>query len=89
MPHDAPSRTPFLAAASPMLVRHIDLSIFKDFNIKERYLLQFRGEAFNLFNTPFFQVPGNNVASSSFGVVSAQLTNPGPRELQFSLRLSF
>jgi hypothetical protein len=70
-------------------VRNIDFSIFKDFAFKERYKLQFRGEAFNLFNTPFFEVPGRDVNTSSFGVVSAQLTTPGPRELQFSLRLSF
>ena len=70
-------------------IQNIDCSIFKDFSIRERFKLQFRGEAFNLFNTPLFDVPGRDVNTASFGVVSSQLTGPGPRELQFSLRLSF
>ena len=70
-------------------IRNIDCSIFKDFAIRERFKLQFRGEAFNLFNTPFFDVPGRDVNTTTFGVVASQLTGPGPRELQFSIRLSF
>jgi hypothetical protein len=72
----------------------IDFSVFKDFTFRERYKLQVRGEAFNLFNKPAFDVPGRDVTQQTFGVVTAtlvtaQTANAGSRELQFSLRLSF
>jgi hypothetical protein len=70
-------------------VRNIDFSLFKDFNVTERYRLQFRAEAFNLFNTPAFDVPGRDVTSQTFGVVTAISGSPASRELQFSLRLTF
>jgi Carboxypeptidase regulatory-like domain/TonB dependent receptor len=66
---------------------NLDFSVFKDFRFKERYNLQFRGEAFNLTNTTTFAAPGNDVTSTSFGVVSSAFSTP--RQLQFSLRLTF
>jgi hypothetical protein len=49
--------------------------------------LQFRAEAFNLFNRVQFGYPGLQQGASNFGIVSSQLNNP--RLLQFSLRLNF
>lgn len=69
--------------------RHFDLSIFKDFNITERTLLQFRAESFNLSNTPNFGQPGSTLGTSTFGVISSLRTNAQPRQLQLALRLSF
>jgi hypothetical protein len=69
--------------------RHFDLSIFKDFNITERTLLQFRAESFNLTNTPNFGQPGSTLGTSTFGVISSLRTNAQPRQLQLALRLSF
>jgi hypothetical protein len=69
----------------------VDASIFKDFLLREKLKLEFRGEAYNLTNTPSFSVPVASVTSATFGQVTST-SNGGPlhyRELQFSLRLSF
>jgi hypothetical protein len=68
-------------------VANFDFSMFKDTQIAEKVKLEFRAEAYNLFNRVQFGPPGNTVGTSTFGVVSSQLNNP--RELQFGLRLSF
>jgi len=73
----------------------VDFSMFKDFNITERWRFQFRSEAFNLFNTPVFNTPGQNVTDSrslggngNFGRITSSIAGT-ERRLQFSLRLSF
>ncbi len=72
----------------------IDASIFRRFPIRERLNLEFRGEAFNLTNTPQYDRPGFVFTNSDFGQVttahgnqSVQVNNN--RQLQFSLRLQF
>jgi hypothetical protein len=44
-------------------VINIDLGLFREFAIKEHFKLQFRAEAFNVTNTPHFDLPGNNVSN--------------------------
>jgi len=73
----------------------VDFSMFKDFNITERWRFQFRSEAFNLFNTPVFNIPGQTVTDSralgrngNFGRITSSIAGT-ERRLQFSLRLSF
>ncbi|MBS1814537.1 MAG: carboxypeptidase regulatory-like domain-containing protein [Acidobacteria bacterium] len=72
--------------------RKLDLSVFRRFDfIKETYF-QFRGEVFNVTNTPNFAQPGtlglNNVAS--FAQISGTRDNPNdPREVQLSLKYYF
>jgi hypothetical protein len=66
-------------------IRNFDLSLFKDFVLKERLKLQFRSEFLNSFNTPRFGGPNTTVTSSSFGVISSQAN--APRQIQFGLKL--
>jgi hypothetical protein len=44
----------------PFQVR-FDMSLAKDFSIKERYRLRFEADAFNIFNQPDFDTPNNDV----------------------------
>lgn len=68
--------------------RTLDFSIFKDFPITERIKVEFRGEGFNVANTPQFSTPNQSYGSSTFGQITS--TNTGSeRHIQFQLRLSF
>jgi len=44
-----------------------DLAVRRQFRLSERFGLQFRAEAFNLFNRPSFGPPNENIASGLFG----------------------
>ena len=44
-------------------VANLDASLFRSFNIAERFKLQFRAEALNFTNTPHFGNPGGNVSN--------------------------
>ena len=69
-----------------------DMSIFKDFHFSERVRLQFRAEAFNVFNHTNFQLPGANFAGKNriddlnFGQAGGTFN---PRNLQFGLKLTY
>jgi hypothetical protein len=67
--------------------KNIDFSLFKSFRPVERMTIQFRAEAFNLFNTPLFSGPNVTVGSALFGVVSSQENDP--RQIQLGLKLLF
>jgi hypothetical protein len=71
----------------------IDLAAAKDTKIAERVSLQFRCEAFNLFNHPNFGQPQNNLAVATFGQITATRTTRGDlgssRQLQLALKLIF
>ena len=64
-----------------------DISIFKNFVIYERFKAQFRAEALNAFNTPYFRSPQSAFGSGSFGQVTSQ--GNFPRFIDLALRLSF
>ncbi len=79
-----------------------DFSLFKDFNITERYRLQFRSEFFNILNHPNFNAPGFggngvvaignslNFNSSAFGQIGSTRDAPyDPRQIQFALKLYY
>ncbi|MBS1828265.1 MAG: TonB-dependent receptor [Acidobacteria bacterium] len=68
---------------------NMDLSLFKNFRVREKYQFQFRAEAFNLTNTPTFDTPGRVLNSATFGTVTATAFNPKPREVQLALRFVF
>jgi len=79
----------------------VDLSIGRKFRITERVDLQFRADAFNLFNHPNFTNPvagiglgplslqSQSMLNGSLGGLNALFQEGGPRSLQLSLRLSF
>jgi hypothetical protein len=66
---------------------NVDMSLFKDFPIREPLLLQFRAEAFNVFNHPQFGQPNASVGTSSAGTITSTVGNP--RQMQIALRLQF
>jgi hypothetical protein len=79
--------------------RHLDLSLFKDFQIKESVRLQFRAESYNISNTPNLGTPNSTIASYTanglpstaglFGAITSTNTFSTPREIQFALKLIF
>lgn len=78
-----------------------DLAMFKDFQLTERFLLQFKAEAFNFTNTPRFGNPAANVSSMSTNAATGAViatnnfmaitsTDAGSeRKFRFGLRLTF
>jgi hypothetical protein len=78
---------------------NLDLGIFRAFRLSERFVLQFRGEAFNATNTPHFNNPGANVSSMVLNADGSVRTLGGyteitsaradERQIRFALRLSF
>lgn len=68
---------------------NVDASVFKEFPIRESVRLQFRAEAYNVFNHPQFANPssGNATGNTNFTVISASRNQP--RIMQFALKLYY
>lgn len=81
-----------------------NMSISKQFEIRERFRIQLRGEAVNVFNHTIFGAPdrsfgGTNLnpatgvlgasTSSTFGTVDINSLNISPRYMQVSMRIVF
>ena len=66
-----------------------DLSIFKTFEATERLNVEFRTEAFNVFNHPQFSSPDTGVTDTGFGQITSSQSNTNPRQIQFGLKLLF
>jgi hypothetical protein len=85
--------------------KNVDFSLFKNTQLSEKLKVQFRWEIFNLFNTPQFAVPNNNLnaallPAAAGGPFPTQITvqrGPGSisslvapmRQMQFGLKLLF
>lgn len=70
----------------------LNLGLSKDFRFNERFKLQFRGEAFNVFNHIQWGTPNTdyNNTSTTDGFGTIRSTAPySNRQLQFGLRLEF
>ena len=63
-----------------------DLALLKNFNINERFKLQFRTEFFNTWNFAQFGPPQTHVGNPNIGKISSAAE---PRDIQFGLKLSF
>jgi hypothetical protein len=79
---------------------NLDASLFKNFSLTEKTKMQFRVEAFNLFNTPEFGIPysavdqigspaggGSPMVPSLSGSITS--TVHASREIQLALKFSF
>jgi hypothetical protein len=69
--------------------RNLDASLFKNFSLGEQRLIEFRAEAFNLSNTPTFNLPSPtssalSVGNASFGKLASSQTVG--RQVQFGLK---
>jgi hypothetical protein len=78
----------------------MDLAVRREFPIHERLKLQFRAEAFNVFNHPNFGTIDPYIGQPTFGQATATLASSlgilsplyqqgGPRSMQFALKLAF
>ncbi len=65
-----------------------NMALMKNFPIplRESMYLQFRAEAFSVFNIPNFSSPNATMSSKTFGQITSA---GGDRELQFALKLFF
>ena len=79
----------------------VDFSLARKFAFGDRWNLQFRADAFNVFNHPNFTNPAANIQFGPLQLQSTKMLNQGlggltplfqvggPRSLQVSLKLSF
>jgi hypothetical protein len=65
-----------------------DLTLIREFAIRENHKLQFKASAFNAFNTPIFGGPNTSPSSNQFGIVTLSQTNL-PRQVELAFRYSF
>ncbi len=77
---------------------NMDVALTKDIMITEKKRLQFRAEAFNVFNHMVLGAPGTSIAPSvsngtvsygSAGVITGLAAGNAPRELQLALKFMF
>jgi len=71
--------------------RDVDLAIFRTFKVSERFNMQLRGEALNVFNmvnlnAPSATAPANSALPGNFGAITSAQTM---RQVQLGLRLAF
>jgi outer membrane receptor protein involved in Fe transport len=68
-------------------VYNVDFSLFKRFPIREKMDLEFRAEAFNVFNIQNLAPPGVDIGTANAGVVFGVAVPP--REIQFGLKFRY
>lgn len=66
-----------------------DMTISKSFSLTERFKLEVRGEAYNVFNHVNLANPIVDLTSSNFGKITTKLVAYNGREVQYGLRLVF
>jgi hypothetical protein len=66
---------------------NFDLAAFKNFQVKERFKVQFRAEFFNVLNHPVLGNPNTTFTNGNFGKILG--TQTAPRVGEVGLKLSF
>jgi hypothetical protein len=66
--------------------RDMDQALVKHMTLYGETGLEFRGEIFNILNTPEFSQPNGSFGAAAFGSISSTTTDP--RVVQFTVRLS-
>jgi carboxypeptidase family protein len=67
---------------------NLDLAIFKNLQLTERYRLELRGQAYNLTNTPHFANPNANLSEGNFGNITSTVPFSF-RQVELGVRLTF
>jgi hypothetical protein len=67
-------------------IKNWDVTVAKSTVLREKWVLEFRTDLFNAFNTPQFLLPIRNIDSPDFGKI---FQARDPRQIQFSLSLLF
>ncbi len=52
---------------------NLDMSLFRNFKISERFTFQFEADAFSVTNTPHFNNPNSNISAANFGAITSTL----------------
>jgi Carboxypeptidase regulatory-like domain len=65
---------------------NLDVVLSRNFQIKERFGIQFRAEAFNVANHPNFDLPSQTFGVPGFGSIPSA---EAPRQVQFGLKVKF
>jgi hypothetical protein len=73
---------------------NLDASVFRNFNLTEKFKLELRAEGFNVTNTPHFANPNGDTNSANFmrinSLLGGQFAQDGPaRAFRFALRLTW
>ena len=68
---------------------NLDAMLEKSQYFGERYVLTFRGEAFNALNNVIFSGPTTSVSSATFGKIASLSQSNTPRNIQVSARFTF
>lgn len=79
--------TQYISEFRGMGIANYDVSVNKNFQLSERFRLQFRSEFFNFFNRVQFGSPNVGVTSSTYGMITSQANIP--RQIQFGLKLIY
>jgi hypothetical protein len=67
--------------------KNVDVSLFRQDSLTEWLRLQFRVEAFNIFNHPTFGTPQTLITSPSFAAISGTISTA--RQIQLGMKLIF
>ena len=67
-------------------INNWDLSLMRNFALREKARLQFRGEFYNAMNHPNFNAPNTAIGNRNYGVISGARD---ARVIEFALRIFF